>query len=165
MYDTFFFTYLTVICNLRHFERFIYTIACYPAIPAATQQPHSSHTADTPADTPAATQRTHQQPHSSHTSSHTAATPGGTQQPHSGHTSGHTSSHTSRHTPGHISGRTGPRGGHVLCSEAPGFQRDSGRNPLFHSQIIRLLSDSEGNTKKGNRILSDCLYKLFYVIS
>lgn len=58
----------------------------------------------------------------------------------------------------------GVPGGHVPRSEARGFHRESGKNLLFQFQIIRLLFSFEGNTKKGNRIPSDCLY-ILYVLS
>lgn len=67
-------------------------------------------------------------------------------------------------TPGHISPPDGVPGGHVPRSEARGFHRESGKNPLFQFQIIRLLFSFGGNTKKGNRIPSDCLY-ILYVLS
>lgn len=67
-------------------------------------------------------------------------------------------------TPGHISPPDGAQGGRVRRSEARGFHRESGKNPLFQFQIIRLLFSFEGNTKKGNRIPSDCLY-ILYVLS
>jgi hypothetical protein len=62
-----------------------------------------------------------------------------------------------RPPPGHISPPDGVPGGHVPRSEARGFHRESGENPLFQFQTIRLLFSFEGNTKKGNRITSDCL--------
>ena len=94
-------------------------------------------------------------------------------------TSGHqqppadTSSHQARRAaprrrtrppPGHISPPDGVPGGRVPRSEARSFHRESGKNPLFQFQIIRLLFSFEGNTKKGNRIPSDCLY-ILYVLS
>ena len=78
-------------------------------------------------------------------------------------TSGHQARRT-RPPPGHISPPDGVPGGRVPRSEARGFHRESGKNPLFQFQIIRLLFSFEGNTKKGNRIPSDCLY-ILYVLS
>ena len=74
-----------------------------------------------------------------------------------------TSSHQ-QPPPGHISPPDGAPEGHVPRSEARAFHRESGKNLLFQLQIIRLLFSFEGNTKKGNRIPSDCLY-ILYVLS
>jgi len=68
-----------------------------------------------------------------------------------------TSSHQQPPPPGHISPTDGAPEGHVPRSEAQAFHRESGKNLLFQLQIIRLLFSFEGNTKKGNRITSDCL--------
>ena len=97
-----------------------------------------------PAHTPAGT--------AAHTSAHTSA-----HQRAPAHTSGHTSGHTNAHqdnrrtrpTSGHISPPDGPQLGRVRRSEAPGFLRDSGKNPLFQLRIIRLLTNLERNTKKA----------------
>ena len=121
----------------------------------------TSHQQRTPATSsghqPPAADTSHQQ--------RTPATSSGHQPP-AADTSSHqrtpaaTSGHQARRTrppPGHISPPDGVPGGHVPRSEARGFHRESGKNLLFQLQIIRLLFSFEGNTKKGNRITSDCL--------
>ena len=114
---------------------------------------------------PAATSGHQQPPADSSSHQRTPAATSGHQQP-AADTSGHqrtpaaTSGHQARRTrppPGHISPPDGVPGGHVPRSEARGFHRESGKNLLFQLQIIRLLFSFEGNTKKGNRITSDCL--------
>ena len=119
-----------------------------------------------------ATSGQQQPPADSSSHQRTAAATSGQQQP-PADTSSHqrtpaaTSGHQARRTrppPGHISPPDGVPGGHVPRSEARGFHRESGKNLLFQFQIIRLLFSFEGNTKKGNRIPSDCLY-ILYVLS
>ena len=137
------------------------------ATPAGTQQPHQQphqRTHQQPHQQPhqRTHQRTHQQPHQrTHQQPHQRAHQQTHQQPHqrthSGHTNAHTSGHTNAHqdnrrtrpTPGHISPPDGPQLGRVRRSEAPGFLRDSGKNPLFQLRIIRLLTNLERNTKKA----------------
>ena len=81
-------------------------------------------------------------------------------------TSGHqrTPADTSGHqrTPsGHISPPDGVPEGHVLCSEARGFHRESGKNLLFQIQIIRLLFSFEGNVVKTIQIIK--IYSVFCI--
>ena len=124
-----------------------------PADTSSHQQPPadtSSHQ-QPPADTSG-----HQQPPAD-TSSH-QRTPAATRH------GGRWPRRRTRPPPGHISPPDGVPGGRVPRSEARGFHRESGKNPLFQFQIIRLLFSFEGNTKKGNRIPSDCLY-ILYVLS
>ena len=140
IHGTIFCINLTVIYYSNQNERFIYIFACFLAAFLTMEERHQR----TPADTSG-----HQQPPAD-TSSHQArrAAP----------------RRRTRPPPGHISPPDGVPGGRVPRSEARGFHRESGKNPLFQFQIIRLLFSFEGNTKKGNRIPSDCLY-ILYVLS